>query len=471
MIYHRSVEDRSACAIIAFVDKRGRSSHAAIVHTIDALRKMGHRSGDINGEGDGCGICTDIPREIWSRRLAVNQMSPYLAESRSFFVGHILLPADIKSEAVHILARLRELFGSQDAGLLVENSGSTRNEELGPRARIDAPLFWQVGGLIGTHDKQLATRQLYDLQLEIEQEFPRVHVGSLSLDSVVFKLQGVPDLLPRVFPELMDENFRSVMALGHSRYSTNTLPTIERTQPFSLLGHNGEINTIERLRFTGRALGIEPVPEGSDSQDLNRIIEGLINSHELDFLEAFEMVFPAIYSEVAYYPRDLQDVYTLYRWFFPSSAQGPAAVVGRFGNTCLGSVDALGLRPLWFGESDYSYFLSSEKGVVDLEHTMHDPRPLGPGEKVAIYGGRGIQAEVLDYGGIQKRLVKLLGGRTRTKRYFSSFYRGLPRFTPGARSYRLTRFYRPSGRIFSRVAAKHIRLCQGDGGSCDQPGH
>jgi len=426
MIYHRSVEDRSACAIIAFVDKRGRSSHAAIVHTIDALRKMGHRSGDINGEGDGCGICTDIPREIWSRRLAVNQMSPYLAESRSFFVGHILLPADIKSEAVHILARLRELFGSQDAGLLVENSGSTRNEELGPRARIDAPLFWQVGGLIGTHDKQLATRQLYNLQLKIEQEFPRVHVGSLSLDSVVFKLQGVPDLLPRVFPELMDENFRSVMALGHSRYSTNTLPTIERTQPFSLLGHNGEINTIERLRFTGRALGIEPVPEGSDSQDLNRIIEGLINSHELDFLEAFEMVFPAIYSEVAYYPRDLQDVYTLYRWFFPSSAQGPAAVVGRFGNTCLGSVDALGLRPLWFGESDYSYFLSSEKGVVDLEHTMHDPRPLGPGEKVAIYGGRGIQAEVLDYGGIQKRLVKLLGGRTRTKRYFSSFYRGLP---------------------------------------------
>ena len=61
MITYQTVEDRSACAIIAFVDKRGRSSHAAIVQTIDALRKMGHRSGDINGEGDGCGICTDIP--------------------------------------------------------------------------------------------------------------------------------------------------------------------------------------------------------------------------------------------------------------------------------------------------------------------------------------------------------------------------------------------------------------------------
>ena len=426
MFIRQLVEDRSACAIIAFVDKRGRSSHAAIVQTIDALRKMGHRSGDINGEGDGCGICTDIPREIWSRRLAEKRMSPYLAESRSFFVGHFLLPADIKSEADHILARLRELFKEGDAGLLIDNTGSTRDEELGPRARKDAPLFWQVGGLIGTKDKQLATRQLFDLQLKIEQEFPRVHVSSLSLDSVIFKLQGVPDLLPRVFPELMDENFRSVMALGHGRYSTNTLPTVERTQPFSLLGHNGEINTIERLRFTGRALGIEPVPGGSDSQDLNRIIDGLVNLYGLDIIEAFEMVFPSIYSEVACYPPELQDVYTFYRWFFPSSAQGPAAVVSRFGDICLGSVDALGLRPLWFGESDYSYFLSSEKGVVDLEHTMHDPRPLGPGEKIAIYGGRGVRAEVIDYGSFQKRLVKLLQARPRTKRYFFSLYKELP---------------------------------------------
>jgi len=426
MIYHRTVEDKSACAIIAFVDKRGRSSHAAIVHTIDALRKMGHRSGDINGEGDGCGICVDIPREIWSQRLAANGLSPYLSESRSFFVGHILLPADIRSEAENILARLRELFGAEKAGLLVENTDSSRNEELGPRAQIDAPLFWQVGGLIDIEDKQQAARKLFDLQLQIEQMFPRVHVSSLSLDSVIFKLQGVPDLLPRVFPELMDENFRSVMALGHGRYSTNTLPTVERTQPFSLLGHNGEINTIERLRFTGRALGIQPVPDGSDSQDLNRIIDGLANRYGLDIIEAFEMVFPAIFSEVVYYNKGLQDVYTFYRWFFPSSAQGPAAVVGRYGDICLGSVDALGLRPLWFGESDYSYFLSSEKGVVDLEHTMHDPRPLGPGEKIAIYGGRGIKAEVVDYGGIQKKLVQLLNGRTRTKRYFFSLYRGLP---------------------------------------------
>lgn len=426
MFVRRSVEDRSDCAIIALVEKRGRSSHAAVVQTIDALRKMGHRSGDINGEGDGCGITTDIPREIWSRRLAGKDLSPYLAESRSFFVGHILLPAGIRSQSRQILTRLRELFSAAGTELLLENSGNTRDGELGPRARLEAPLFWQVGGLIETGDRQQAARQLYELQIRIEAELPRVHVSSLSLDSVIYKLQGVPDLLPRVFPELMDEEFRSVMALGHGRYSTNTLPTIERTQPFSLLGHNGEINTIERLRFTGRALGIQPVPGGSDSQDLNRIIDGLINRYGLDAIEAFEMIFPAIYSEVKYYPENLRAVYDFYRWFFPCSAQGPAAVVGRYGNLCLGSVDALGLRPLWFGESDYSYFLSSEKGVVDLEHTMHDPRPLGPGEKIVIYGGRGIRAEVLDYGQYQKRLVELFESRPRAKGYFSSLYKGLP---------------------------------------------
>ena len=420
------VEERDACAIIAFVDKRGRSSHAAIVQTVDALRKMGHRSGDINGEGDGCGISTDIPREIWSRRLAAEDLSPYLAESKNFFVGHFFLPADIKSEADHILPRLRELFAAGGVELLMEVTGNTRDDELGPRARMEAPLFWQVAGLIGDRDRQQAARKLFDLQIEVEREFPRLHIGSLNLDSVIFKLLGVPDLLPRVFPELMDADFRSVIALGHSRYSTNTLPTVERSQPFSVLGHNGEINTIERLRVTGRALGLEPVPGGSDSQDLNRIIDGLVNRFGLDIIEALEMVFPAIHSEVKHYAPEIQEVYSFYRWFFPSSAQGPAAVVGRHGNTCLGSVDALGLRPLWFGESDYAYFLSSEKGVVDLEHTMSDPRPLAPGEKIAISGGRGMPAEVLDYAGYQKRLVNLQATRTRTRKYLTSLYRQLP---------------------------------------------
>ncbi len=415
-----------ACAIIALVDKRGESTHANIFQTIDALRKMGHRSGDINGEGDGCGISTDIPREIWAKRLSAAKVSPHLAESQSFFVGHLFIPASARANTKKIQSGVRRILKKHKAEILAEEAGATRDEELGPRARADAPLFWQMAGLMAASDRRSSARALFGIQLEIESLFPDLHIASLSLDSAAYKVQGVPDLLPRVYPELLDEDMRSIMTLGHSRYSTNTLPTVTRSQPFSLLGHNGEINTIERLRNTGRALGIPPVPSGSDSQDLNRVIEGLINLYGLSLEEAMEMVFPAIYSEVERYGDKLRKLYTFYRWFFPSSAQGPAAVVARHGDMCMGSVDALGLRPLWFGESDYNFFLSSEKGVVDLERTMADPRPLAPGEKIGIVGGRGRRARAMDYGALQEELVQRMAGREKSGRYLSSLYTDIP---------------------------------------------
>ncbi|MEW6429761.1 MAG: glutamate synthase-related protein [Thermodesulfobacteriota bacterium] len=438
-----SRREQDACAIIALVDKRGHSTHGIIVKAINALKKMGHRSGDINGEGDGCGISIDLPRQIWGKRLAAAEQSRHLAESVNFFVGHFLLPAAIKSEAAAIMPRVREIIASHGGEIAIEHTGGSRDNELGPRARRGAPLFWQVAGIMEGDGRTAIASQLFRLQMAIETAIPELHTASLSQDSAVYKLQGSPELLPLVYPELRDEDLRSVMALGHSRYSTNTLPMVERCQPFSLLGHNGEINTIERLRTTGRALGIEPVPGGSDSQDLNRIIDGLIHLYGLDVMEAMEMLFPAIHSEVAGYPQELQRLYSFYRWFFPSSAQGPAAVVARYGNVCLGSVDALGLRPLWFGESDYNFFLSSEKGVVPLERTMRDPKPLAPGEKIAILGGRGVQAEILDCNAYQQRLLKLMAGRPRTLNYLADFHRDIPAAAQAPRFPKMIEGYAP----------------------------
>ena len=424
-----SVQERDACAIIAMVDKRGQSTHANIAKTIEALTRMGHRSGDIKGEGDGCGILCDLPRTIWARRLEEKGLSRYLSESNKFFVGHFLLPRAITKDAQQIMTRLKELFAERNIEILIEIIGNTRNQELGPRAQAEAPLFWQVAGLVNFPNRLETNRNFFQIQMEMERLVPEIHIASLSLDSVVFKLRGMPDLLPRVYPELMDPEITSIISLGHSRYSTNTLPTVERAQPFSVLGHNGEINTIERLRSIGRILGIEPVPGGSDSQDLNRVIEGLINLYGLEPMEAMEMVFPAIHSEVDYYDDDLKKLYTFYRWFFPSSAQGPAAVVTRFGNVCMGSVDALGLRPLWFGESDYEYFLSSEKGVVDIKKTMNDPIPLGPGEKVAIEASLGQAAKVYRHSEIQQKLKKLLWQRSTPLKLIKGFTRGIPKAT------------------------------------------
>lgn len=419
-------QEQDACAIIAFIDKRGRSSHANIVKTIEALKKMAHRSGDINNEGDGCGVMTDIPREVWAGRLEKAGLSRHLAESRGFFVGHILLPHQTRDNADTIMSRVRALFAERGAELLHEVIGNTRDGELGPLAAAEAPLFWQVAGILPQAELNSGGRVLFDVQMAVEAELPDIHIASLSTDSVVYKLRGVPDLLPRVYPDLQNPETRSVMTLGHSRYSTNTLPTVERSQPFSMLGHNGEINTIERLRSTARTLGIEPVPGGSDSQDLDRILQGLVNIYGFEPMEAFAMVFPAVHSEVAAYHKDLQDVYAYYRWFFPPSAQGPAAVIARHGHVVMGSVDALGLRPLWFGESDYDYFLSSEKGVVDIEFNAADPKPLAPGEKIAIISGHERRGVVLDYSAYQRRLAKLMTGRKKVLGAVSGLYEAIP---------------------------------------------
>ncbi|MBP9944470.1 MAG: glutamate synthase, partial [Desulfomicrobium sp.] len=401
------VEERDACAIIAFVDKRGRATHANIVKTIDALKKMAHRSGDINSEGDGCGILTDIPRAIWGQRLQDAGLSRHLSESRGFFVGHFFLPGRDQAGIDEIKDRLRSILAAGGAETLLEADDQMNAAELGPMARAEAPRFLQICGLVRDENRQEGARRLFTIQMELERALPEAHVCSLNLDSVIYKLRGTPDLLIRVYPDIQNPSSKSLVTLGHSRYSTNTLPTAERAQPFSLLGHNGEINTIEKLRSSARALGIIPTPGGSDSQDLNRILEGLIHLHGFEFMEALEMVFPAIHTEVERMPAELRRMYGFYRWFFAPSAQGPAAVVSRFGDMCMGSVDALGLRPLWFGESDYDYFLSSEKGVVDLQSTIHDPRPLAPGEKIAIVSGPGKRGEVLDYCAVQQRLLRL----------------------------------------------------------------
>ncbi|MBU1001363.1 MAG: alpha-hydroxy-acid oxidizing protein [Proteobacteria bacterium] len=420
-------QEKDACAIIAYVDKRGHATHANIVKTIEALKKMAHRSGDINDEGDGCGILTDIPREIWGQRLEKVGLSRHLAESAGFFVGHFLLPRSIRERSDEILGMIRETFAKNAVELLTELTGQTRDDELGPMARAEAPLFWQVAGLAPVEDsKKTVEKRLFHIQMQLERVEKDLHIASLSRDSVVYKVRGLADLLPRVYPELRLEEARSRMTVGHSRYSTNTLPTVERSQPFSILAHNGEINTIERLRSSGRLLDIEPVPGGSDSQDLNRILEGLINLHGFDPLEAFAMVFPAVHSEVEQYPAPLQKAYAFFRWFFQPSAQGPAAVIARQGQVCMGSVDALGLRPLWFGESDYDYYLSSEKGVVDIEDTVSDPKPLAPGEKIAILSVPGRRAVVFDYTAFQKRVADLMAERGKALDCVEALYTAIP---------------------------------------------
>ncbi len=413
--------ERDACAIIGYINKAGEPTHGNVQRTVDALVKMGHRAGEVGGEGDGCGVLTDIPRRLWREYLAMAGHPAELAQAPGFALGHLLVPRELLHDDPTACEKVLERFRAAGARVLIERPGPVRSDVLTPTARKGEPLFWQVALLFD--DPARAAERLYALHLEIESE-TALHVASLSTRVAAYKIQGAPEMLARYYPELKRRDFLSSVTIGHSRFSTNTLPTVFRAQPFTLLGHNGEINTIARLREEARMLGIALPPGGSDSQDMNRTLEGLIHHFGLTLFEAMELLFPPIVSEMDKMPEEQRALYTFFRRAFSASAQGPAAIIARYQDRCVLSVDAMGLRPLWFGETGKEYFASSEWGVVPHEDLLGDPRPLAPGEKIGVRLVEGKKVRVLEHEELRREVLSHFRRRTSLEAHARSLGRG-----------------------------------------------
>ncbi|MRR54677.1 MAG: glutamate synthase, partial [Deltaproteobacteria bacterium] len=409
------------CAIICYCNKVGRPTHGNLQRTIEALVKMGHRAGEINGEGDGCGVLTDIPRLLWREALEEAGRPGDLAESASFALAHLLVPREALTTDHSVKEDLLRRFTDHGLEILTQRPGPVRSEALSANARRSEPFFWQIA--LRCPDPKRAPVLLASLAVAIERETP-VHVASLSGHVAAYKVHGAPEILPHYYPELRRRDFLSALTIGHSRYSTNTLPTVLRAQPFGLLAHNGEINTIERLRDEARMMGVDLPQGGSDSQDLNRLLEGLMFRHGFSLFAAMEMVFPPIFSEMDRMPAELRNMYGLFRRLLSASAQGPAAVIARSADRCVFSVDALGLRPLWFGETEEEIFASSELGVVPHSEILSDPRPLSPGEKVGIRILPGKQLQIYDHGELIADVLNTVATRTDLAAHGRELFRG-----------------------------------------------
>jgi glutamate synthase (NADPH/NADH) large chain len=374
-----SVEDRDACAIYASVRKDATPSHEPIRRAIPALQKMLHRAGNVDGEGDGCGVLLDIPRKIWAEEVRSGGHDPSLTLDDAFAVAHVFVERTADLQQVQHDAR--ELLGRGGFRILAERIGAVDSTALGPTAREEEPHFWQLCGLVA--DASHRDRVLFGLLTELELRLG-VHVPSFSATTCVYKVMGSPKVLAAYYPDLSDERFETIGCFGHNRYSTNTWPSFKRVQPFSVLGHNGEINTIEQLRQEARMLGV-PIPEGnSDSQDLNRTIETLVSRDGLTLAEAMEMVVPPIVDAIRALPEELHGFYMYLHQAMGPFAQGPVALIARHSDECVFSADALGLRPLWQVETDDDFIFSSEPGVVAVSEMVSEPKPLAPGEKVMV---------------------------------------------------------------------------------------
>ena len=360
-------------------------------------------------------------------------------------------------------------------------------------------------------DASARDRSLFDAAIELEQQLD-LHVASFSAETAVYKVMGAPKVLQHYFNDLNDPRTETVALLGHNRYSTNTWPSFMRVQPFSVLGHNGEINTIARLRSEARMLGAPIRDDSSDSQDLNRLIETLIHRRGLSLPEAMELTVPPIVNEIRQFPEDLRGFYMYLRQAMGPFAQGPIALIARYGDELVFSVDALGLRPLWQIEAHDAYVFSSEPGVVSVADMTGEPKPLSPGEKVMVRIKRDHSARLYDHQEMQRLVHRRWLDRTGAEQV-AGFEQAIPTGGPlegpeipgyaaagpsepvkveeqGARRHglaargrearpadgverrradRLARIRRPARGAVAR-APEPRRLLQGDGRGRDQPG-
>ncbi|HEX7058065.1 MAG TPA: glutamate synthase-related protein, partial [Bacilli bacterium] len=396
--------EHDSCGIICLIEKDGKPTRDNIRKTISALVKMEHRSGFIDGEGDGCGVLTDIPRKLWEDRLLEAGKDGGIAADHRFAVAHIFVPQKGGQSAKSVQESIRGMFRDAGVDILLEKENAVNSGVLGPNARNDEPLFWQLA-VWCEEERNRVNSKLFALHTAIEKRH-HVHVASLNNAACAYKVMGSATILPKYFHDLEHPLFAAQTTIGHNRYSTNTLSNFFRVQPFSLLGHNGEINTIKKLRAEAEMIGVSLVDGGSDSQDLNRTIETLIYRFGFSLFEAMELVFPPIINEMKLFRAELQDLYVYFRQMWGHFAQGPAAIVSRCGNECVFSVDALGLRPLWMVETEQSLYFSSEQGVVTVGEMIGEPKAIAPGEKIGVCLHPGRPIEIKTYPELQDAVLK-----------------------------------------------------------------
>ncbi len=319
--------EHDACALAAFATRDGKPSRTMVELALTSLQMMVHRSGSVDGEGDGSGLLVDLPRpHRGGARLEARPRPRGRRRPALHGRAHLLRqrPSDAEAQVPRVEAVVRE-HGFE---VLWSGEGTVDRAALGPRASETPPIFWQIACLASEPGSRGVQRTVTARWCSIERDLD-CHVASFSANDAVYKVQGQPEVIPRFYPEMAEPDFTSSRIIAHNRYSTNTYPTFSRVQPFSILGHNGEINTIAQLREQSEQLGLPITRGGSDSQDLNRLLEGLIFEKGLSLLEAVEFALPPILGEVHRLPAKLQDLYVHYREALGPYAQGPVGLACR----------------------------------------------------------------------------------------------------------------------------------------------
>ena len=394
---YNSANEHDACGVGMVVNIHGNKSHELVDNALKVLENMRHRGaeGADNKTGDGAGILLQIPHEF-----ILLQGIP-VPEKGKYGTGLVFLPKD-ETKQQQILSIMIEEIEREGLSLMHLRNVPTNPECLGSAALATEPAIKQVF-ITGVTDEDVPVfeRTLYIIRKKIERRVKDkdFYICSLSSKNIVYKGMLSSMQLRQYFPDLTNNYFTSGLALVHSRFSTNTFPTWSLAQPFRLLCHNGEINTIRGNRgwmqaresvLSSDALGdvknISPIiqPGMSDSASLDNVFEFFVMSG-LSLPHAMAVMIPESFNDKNPISEDLKAFYE-YHSILMEPWDGPAALLFSDGRFAGGMLDRNGLRPARYTiTKNDTMVVASEVGVMDFDPSeIAEKGRLQPGKILLI---------------------------------------------------------------------------------------
>lgn len=413
---YNAAYEHDACGVGMVVNIHGNKSHELVDNALKVLENMRHRGaeGADNKTGDGAGILLQIPHEF-----ILLQGIP-VPEKGKYGTGLVFLPKEMKRQQ-EILSIMIEEIEREGLSLMHLRTVPTNPDCLGKTALDTEPDIKQLF-ITGVTDENVPNfeRTLYIIRKKIENRVNEkdFYICSLSSKNIVYKGMLSSLQLRQYFPDLTNNYFTSGLGLVHSRFSTNTFPTWSLAQPFRLLCHNGEINTIRGNRawmkaresvLSSKALGdiheISPIiqPGMSDSASLDNVFEFFVMSG-LSLPHAMAVMVPESFNDKNPISEDLKAFYE-YHSILMEPWDGPAALLFSDGRYAGGMLDRNGLRPARYAITKNDMMVvASEVGVMDFDPSeIAEKGRLQPGKILLIDTQEG---KIYYDGEIKEKLAK-----------------------------------------------------------------
>lgn len=399
-------QEHDACGVGLVVAIDGEATREVVTAGIGALKAVWHRGAvDADGKtGDGAGIQLEIPQVFFKEHIARTGHEP---RSTRIGISMIFLPrtdyaAQERCRAIvetEILKFGYYIYGWRQVPVDISVVGEKANLT---RPEIEQIMFTDLRGLT----EEAMERELFIVRRRIEKRvmaetIKDFYVCSMSCRSIIYKGMFLAEHMDTFFPDLRDERFVSSFAIYHQRYSTNTFPTWWLAQPFRMLAHNGEINTIKgninwmkshEIRMVSDEFGehgdsIKPViqPGSSDSAALDATFEVLVRAGRTAPM-AKTLLIPESWSKQGSLMPEAHRAMYSYCNAVMEPWDGPAAVAASDGRWVVAGMDRNGLRPMRYTlTNDGLLIVGSETGMVMIEEArVQQKGRIGPGEMIAV---------------------------------------------------------------------------------------